>query len=152
MPTSSRRIALITGGSRGLGQNTVLSLAKRGVDSIFTYHSNQAEAERVVRLVAEAGRKAIALQLDTGNVGAFDPFAKGVRKALADLDAERFDYHRPHDRLAPCRGQSLGQRPAHRGIGRHVHLKVAEGAGVKYVRKFAQRSNRRMLQNPFEGR
>jgi NAD(P)-dependent dehydrogenase (short-subunit alcohol dehydrogenase family) len=36
MPTSSRRIALITGGSRGLGQNTVLSLAKRGIDSIFT--------------------------------------------------------------------------------------------------------------------
>jgi NAD(P)-dependent dehydrogenase (short-subunit alcohol dehydrogenase family) len=92
MPTSSQRIALITGGSRGLGRSTVLSLAKRGVDSIFTYHSNQAEAERVVRLVAEAGRKAIALQLDTGKVSAFDPFIKGVRKALADLDAERFDY------------------------------------------------------------
>jgi NAD(P)-dependent dehydrogenase (short-subunit alcohol dehydrogenase family) len=92
MPPSSPRIALITGGSRGLGRSTVLSLAKRGVDSIFTYHSNQAEAERVVRLVAETGRKAIALQLDTGKVSAFDPFVKGVRKALADLGAERFDY------------------------------------------------------------
>jgi NAD(P)-dependent dehydrogenase (short-subunit alcohol dehydrogenase family) len=92
MPTSSQRIALITGGSRGLGRNTVLSLANRGIDSIFTYHSNQTEAETVVRLVAEAGRKAIALQLDTGKVSAFYPFVKSVTHALADLDAERFDY------------------------------------------------------------
>ena len=92
MPTSSQRIALITGGSRGLGRNTVLSLARRGVDSIFTYNSNRAEAENVVRLVAEAGRQAIALQLDTGKVSAFDPFVQAVRKTLAALGAERFDY------------------------------------------------------------
>jgi NAD(P)-dependent dehydrogenase (short-subunit alcohol dehydrogenase family) len=92
MTTSSKRIALITGGSRGLGRNTVLSLAKRGIDSIFSYNSNQAEAEKVVRLVAEAGRRAVALQLDTGKVSTFDPFVKAVRKALADLGAERFDY------------------------------------------------------------
>ena len=92
MPASSKRIALITGGSRGLGRNTVLSLAQRGIDSIFSYNSNQAEAEKVVRLVAEAGRRAVALQLDTGKVSTFDPFIKSVRKALADLGAERFDY------------------------------------------------------------
>jgi NAD(P)-dependent dehydrogenase (short-subunit alcohol dehydrogenase family) len=92
MPTSSKRIALVTGGSRGLGRNTVLSLAKRGIDSIFTYNSNQAQSEKVVRLVAEAGRQAIALQLDTGKVGAFDPFVQSVRKALVNLNAERFDY------------------------------------------------------------
>lgn len=86
------KIAIVTGGSRGLGRNTVLSLAKRGIDSIFTYNSNQAEAEKVVRLVAEAGQKAIALQLDTGNVGTFDDFVDGVRQALGDLRAERFDY------------------------------------------------------------
>jgi NAD(P)-dependent dehydrogenase (short-subunit alcohol dehydrogenase family) len=92
MSTSSKRIALITGGSRGLGRNTVLSLAKRGIDSIFTYNSNQAEAETVVRLVAEAGRQAIALKLDTGKVSAFGPFVQAVREALGDLGAERFDY------------------------------------------------------------
>jgi len=64
-----KKVAVITGGSRGLGRNTVLSLAKRGIDPIFTYSSNQAEAEKIVGLVAEAGRKAVALQLDTGNVG-----------------------------------------------------------------------------------
>jgi NAD(P)-dependent dehydrogenase (short-subunit alcohol dehydrogenase family) len=97
MPTENRansttRIAIVTGGSRGLGRNTVLSLARRGVDSIFTYHANRAEAEKVVGLVVEAGRKAVALQLDTGDVRAFDAFVRRVRQALAELGAERFDY------------------------------------------------------------
>ena len=47
---SSKKIAVVTGGSRGLGRNTVLSLAKRGINSIFTYNSNRAEAEKVVEL------------------------------------------------------------------------------------------------------
>src|SRR5208283_353433 len=97
MPTenssaSNPRIAIVTGGSRGLGRNTVLSLAKRGIDSIFTYNSNQTEAEKVVALVAEAGQKAVALQLDTGTVGAFDDFVDRVRQALRGMGTERFDY------------------------------------------------------------
>jgi NAD(P)-dependent dehydrogenase (short-subunit alcohol dehydrogenase family) len=86
------KIAIVTGGSRGLGRNTVLSLAKRGIDSIFTYNSNQAEADKVVGLVAEAGQKAVALQLDTGNIGAFDDFVDRVRQALGALGSERFNY------------------------------------------------------------
>jgi NAD(P)-dependent dehydrogenase (short-subunit alcohol dehydrogenase family) len=86
------KIAIVTGGSRGLGRSTVVSLARRGVDSIFTYHANRAEAEKVVGLVAEAGRKAVALQLDTGDVRALDPFVAEVRQALAELGADRFDY------------------------------------------------------------
>jgi NAD(P)-dependent dehydrogenase (short-subunit alcohol dehydrogenase family) len=89
---SSNNIAIITGGSRGLGRNTVLDLAKRGVDSIFTYHSNQAEAEKVLDLVADGGGRALALRLDTGNVNTFDSFVESVRQALAKLGAERFDY------------------------------------------------------------
>jgi len=92
MNPSKSKLAIVTGGSRGLGRNTVLSLARRGVDSIFTYHSNRAEAESVVAQVAEAGRKAVALQLDAGNVGSFDAFVSEVRTALATLGAERFDY------------------------------------------------------------
>ena len=88
----TNKLAIVTGGSRGLGRSTVLSLAGRGVDSIFTYHSNRAEAEKVIGLVAEAGRKAVALQLDTGNVRAFYPFVQRVRQALAERNAERFDY------------------------------------------------------------
>lgn len=86
------KIAIVTGGSRGLGRNTILNLAKRGVDSIFTYNSNQAEAEKVVKLVYEMGRKAVFLQLDTGKVSSFEPFALKVGKALEELGAERFDY------------------------------------------------------------
>jgi NAD(P)-dependent dehydrogenase (short-subunit alcohol dehydrogenase family) len=89
---SSQKIAIVTGGSRGLGRNTVLNLATRGVDSIFTYRSNRAEAAKVVSLVAETGRKAIALPLDTGAIRTFDAFVQSVRKALAELGAERFDY------------------------------------------------------------
>ncbi len=70
----------------------MLSLAKRGVSSIFTYHSNQSEAKKVVSLVAETGRKAIAWPLDAGNISAFDSFLQQVRDALADLGAEHFDY------------------------------------------------------------
>ena len=86
------RIAIVTGGSRGIGRSTVLCLARRGVRSIFTYNSNQAEADKVAALAAEAGARAVALRLDTGKVSAFDGFVGRVREALAELGAERFDY------------------------------------------------------------
>ena len=86
------KIAVVTGGSRGLGRNTVEHLASRGVDSIFTYHANRAEAENVVAAVSKAGAKAIALKLDTGVIASFAPFVDEVQKALGTLGAERFDY------------------------------------------------------------
>jgi len=86
------KIAIVTGGSRGLGRNTVINLARRGVSSLFTYRSNQAEADKVVSLVAEAGQKAIALPLDTGMASTFDAFVEQVRKSLPELGAERFDF------------------------------------------------------------
>lgn len=89
---TERKIACVTGGSRGLGRNTVVSLARRGVDSIFTYNSARAEAETVAADVATIGRKAIPLQLDVGQTSTFDAFTQTVRGALAKLGAERFDY------------------------------------------------------------
>jgi NAD(P)-dependent dehydrogenase (short-subunit alcohol dehydrogenase family) len=86
------KIAIVTGGSRGLGRNTVLSLAKRGVHSIFTYNSNLAEAAKVVTAVSETGAKAAALQLDTSNISSFEAFAQSLRSALAGFGVERFDY------------------------------------------------------------
>ncbi len=85
-------IAIVTGASRGLGRSTVLNLAKRGIHSIFTYHSNRAEADKVASLAQDAGVKAVALQLDTGDLGAFGGFVEAVRKTLQGWGTERFDY------------------------------------------------------------
>ncbi len=85
---SNNRIAIVTGGSRGLGRNTVLSLAKRGVRSIFTYNSNRAEADNFVAAVSDAGANAIALQLDTGKVSTFDPRADAYKCPLIAICKE----------------------------------------------------------------
>ena len=90
--TSTPKIALVTGGSRGIGRNTVLSLAKRGVYTIFTYHSHGPDAEAVAAEVKAAGAQAIALQLDAGNVASFDAFVETVKDALARMGATHFDF------------------------------------------------------------
>jgi NAD(P)-dependent dehydrogenase (short-subunit alcohol dehydrogenase family) len=88
----TNKIALITGGSRGLGRNAAVNLARNGTDVILTYQSNKNEADSAVAEIVALGRKAVAIQLDTGNVGTFDDFTDNVRQALGGLGAERFDY------------------------------------------------------------
>ena len=106
MSNVNYKTAIITGGSRGLGRNTAVNLARRGVDVIFTYHSNGAEAQSLVREVEATGRKAAAFQLDAGNISSFDRFVDGVRNTLRSWGLERFDYlvnnagtslHKPFD-------------------------------------------------------
>ncbi len=89
---SDGKIALITGGSRGIGRNTVLCLAKRGVRSIFTYNASRTESDNVAALAADTGALAVALQLDISDTASFDGFAGKVRDALTRMDAVRFDY------------------------------------------------------------
>lgn len=86
------KIALVTGGSRGIGRNVVENLAQRGVHSIFTYHSHRADADAVVSEVKKLGVKAVPLQLDCGDHASFDDFAGKVREALDQLGAPRFDF------------------------------------------------------------
>ena len=89
---SKPKIAIVTGGSRGLGRSTALSLAARGADSIVTYKTNQDEAANVVALIEQAGARAISLKLDTGDPGSFDSFVESTRQALSSFGAERFDF------------------------------------------------------------
>ena len=90
---SNSKIALVTGGSRGLGKDMAQNLAKKGLDVILTYHSQQAEAEGVVAEIAALGQKAVALQLDASNVGTFGSFFEQVQAALRDtFDTDRFDF------------------------------------------------------------
>jgi len=86
------RIAIITGGSRGLGRNTAINLARRGVDIIFTYRANQEEANSLIREIEAMGRKAGAFCLDTGETRAFDGFVSEVSKTVQSWGRERFDY------------------------------------------------------------
>lgn len=87
------KIALVTGGSRGLGKDMVLNLAKKGIDVILTYNSKKDEAQAVVAEIERSGRKAVALQLDAGNINSFDSFLSNVTKALKDtFKADRFDF------------------------------------------------------------
>jgi len=89
---SEHKIAIVTGGSRGIGRDTVLRLAQRGVRSILTYHVNRAEAETVATLALDAGAVAIPLQFDAADTVTFDAFVRDVADALSKLGAERFDY------------------------------------------------------------
>ncbi|MBE9108685.1 SDR family oxidoreductase [Nodosilinea sp. LEGE 07298] len=91
--TNNTKIALVTGASRGLGKNTALALAKKGVDVIVTYRSSEVEASSVVSEIAEMGGKAAALQLDASSTKPFDEFAAQVKQTLRDQwQAEQFDF------------------------------------------------------------
>jgi NAD(P)-dependent dehydrogenase (short-subunit alcohol dehydrogenase family) len=93
MPDQSPKIALVTGGSRGLGRNTAVHLARSGVDVVLTYHSNKAEADAAVDEIRALGRKAATLQLDTGDVGTFDAFVASLRETLkSPFGRETIDY------------------------------------------------------------
>lgn len=86
-------IALITGGSRGLGKSIALHLADRGADIILTYRTGEQEAREVARAIEAKGRKAVALRLDVSSTAGFAAFAETVRTELARRwQRERFDF------------------------------------------------------------
>ena len=93
MTTHAEKIALITGGSRGLGRNTAESLAGKGVDSVITYHSRDDESRAVVAGIQSRGRKAVALQLDTAATKTFDAFVERFKQTLQNTWGRgTFDY------------------------------------------------------------
>jgi len=87
------KIALVTGGSRGLGKDMALSLSKKNIDVILTYNSKKEEALAVVKTIEEAGGKAAALQLDVSDSKKYPVFFNEVKKVLKDVfDADKFDF------------------------------------------------------------
>ncbi|MEW9899703.1 SDR family oxidoreductase [Chitinivorax sp. PXF-14] len=89
----NRKIAIVTGASRGLGRNTALKLAAKGVDVILTYRSQQGEAAAVVAEIERLGGRAVALPLDVGVSAGFPAFAATVRAVLGShWQREQFDY------------------------------------------------------------
>jgi NAD(P)-dependent dehydrogenase (short-subunit alcohol dehydrogenase family) len=89
MTNNTNKVALVTGGSRGLGKDMSIQLAKKGFDIIFTYNSNVSEAGKVVDEMVALGKKAKAIQLDVANSKNFDAFVEAVKSSLTnDFETE----------------------------------------------------------------
>lgn len=90
---TTNKIALVTGGSRGLGKDMALNLAKQGTDVIITYNSKKEEALKVVDSIQKLGRKADALQFNAGDIKSFAEFIERVKTSLSKTFQTRgFDY------------------------------------------------------------
>jgi NAD(P)-dependent dehydrogenase (short-subunit alcohol dehydrogenase family) len=90
---SGEKIALITGGSRGLGKDMAINLAKKGIDIIITYRSNKTAADQVVSEIKSLGRKAQSFQLDTTKTDSFDQFFRTVSEYLKSTTGQKtFDF------------------------------------------------------------
>lgn len=87
------KIAIVTGGSRGLGKDMALRLAEKGTDVILTYHTKNEAALTVVKQIESIGVKAAALQLDVENFKAIQPFIQKTKELLqTNWGTEKFDF------------------------------------------------------------
>ncbi len=87
------KIAIVTGGSRGLGRDMALSLAKKGIDVILTYQKNENLALEVIAEIENMDGNAAALKLDMSNPASLDAFVTEVKALLlTKWDADHFDY------------------------------------------------------------
>lgn len=90
---SNSKIVMITGGSRGLGKDMALSIAKKGLDIVITYNNNDDMANGVVKQIEDLGQKAIALQLDVSDSGNFPMFFEKLQKEIKDkFGTDNIDY------------------------------------------------------------
>jgi NAD(P)-dependent dehydrogenase (short-subunit alcohol dehydrogenase family) len=89
---TQNKTALVTGGSRGLGKNAALQIAKKGIDVIITYNSKKEEAETVVSEIKKLGVNSLALQLNTGNTKNFRSFSESLSGGLRTLGKEKIDF------------------------------------------------------------
>jgi len=90
---TQNKIALITGGSRGLGKNAALKLASKGISVILTYQSKKEEAEEVVREIKAMGVQAASVQLDVSDSSSFEEFFSTVEAILkSEFNTERLDF------------------------------------------------------------
>ncbi len=87
------KIALVTGGSRGLGKNMALKLAQKKLDVILTYNSKKNEAEAVVAEIKSMGQNAVAIQLDVAQVNTFNDFVTNIKTELqSTFHSEKLDF------------------------------------------------------------
>lgn len=81
---NTTKIALVTGGSRGLGRNSAIALSKKGIDVIVTYNKEQELADSVVHEIESNGAKGYAMKLDAGDVSSFEAFRSQLQAVLKE--------------------------------------------------------------------
>lgn len=89
---TQNKTALVTGGSRGLGKNAALQIARKGIDVIITYNSKKDEAEAVVAEIRQLGVRVVALHLNTGHIKNFKTFAESLQVELKIFGKEKIDF------------------------------------------------------------
>lgn len=88
-----QKIAVVTGGSRGLGKDMATCIARSGTDVILTYRNKEAEAKETVKEIEVLGRKAVTLQLDMANFTSLDGFVLQLKEKLqANWGNPHFDF------------------------------------------------------------
>jgi NAD(P)-dependent dehydrogenase (short-subunit alcohol dehydrogenase family) len=93
MNTHPHKLAVVTGGGRGIGRSTALALAKSGVDVVVTYREQEAPARDLASEVEQLGRKAAVLPLDIAVVSGFYAFVSALRQVLqATWSREHVDF------------------------------------------------------------
>lgn len=87
------KIAVVTGGSRGLGRDMAISIAKKNIDVILTYNSNKESAEEVVVEVEKSGQKAYAIKFDVSDLKSYDNFISEIKTVLkTKWNSDKFDF------------------------------------------------------------
>ena len=90
---SKSKVALVTGGSRGIGTDIARALARMGIGVVLTYHTNETEGDRVAEEICASGGRAVALQLDVSMTSSFDAFLDRLKVVLgATFAAENIDF------------------------------------------------------------
>jgi NAD(P)-dependent dehydrogenase (short-subunit alcohol dehydrogenase family) len=91
--SAAQKIALVTGGSRGLGKEMALSLARKGIDVIITYRANEEEASNVAASIQQLGRKTAVLHLDMSQLQDLDQFINTLKGTLQTVwQSNSFDF------------------------------------------------------------
>lgn len=87
------KIAVVTGGSRGLGRDMAISIAKKNIDVILTYNSNKESAEEVVVEIEKSGQKAYAIKFDVSDLKSYDNFISEIKTVLkTKWNSDKFDF------------------------------------------------------------
>lgn len=88
-----KKIALVTGGSRGLGKDMALSLANKGYNVIITYAGNKTEADNTLKLIEEAGGLGAALQMDLKDLSSLDKFISNLSSFIKEkFNSDKLDF------------------------------------------------------------